>query len=73
VSGISRERAERIAKGHACTRCNEYSYRKLTVKPAPKSIQEELGAIWIVARTCGVCGHQGELGLEADGDIVFES
>jgi hypothetical protein len=70
---ISRDRAERIAKGHACTSCHEYTFRKLTVKPAPDSIQQELGALWIVARTCGVCGHMGELGLEADGDIVFES
>ena len=73
MSGISRERAERIAKGHACARCKEYSYRRLTAKPAPKSITDELGAIWIVARTCGICDHEGELGLEADGDIVFES
>lgn len=73
MTAISRERAERIAKGHACSRCNEYSYRKLTVKPAPDSIREELGAVWIATRICGVCGHQGEIGIEADGDIVFES
>lgn len=73
MSDISRERAERIAKGHACSHCNEYSYRKLTVKPAPDSVRTELGAIWIAVKTCGVCGYQSELGIEADGDIVFES
>ncbi len=70
---LSRERAERIAKGHACTRCKEYSYRKLTVKPAPESLEKELGVVWIVVRTCGVCGTQGEIGIQDDGDIVYES
>lgn len=70
---ISRERAERIAKAHACTHCQEYTYRKLTVKPAPKSIREELGAEWLAVKVCGVCGRQGEIGIQADGDIVFES
>jgi transcription elongation factor Elf1 len=73
VAKITRERAERIAKAHACTSCQEYTYRKLTVKPAPKSIVDELGAVWIAVKICGVCGHHGEIGLEADGDIVFES
>jgi transcription elongation factor Elf1 len=73
VARITRERAERIAKAHACSRCKEYTFKKLTVKPAPKSIEDELKAAWIAVRICGVCGHHGELGLEADGDIVFES
>ena len=70
---ITRERAERIARAHACSQCQEYTFRKLKVKVAPKSIQEELGAVWIVVRVCGVCKHEGEIGLQADGDIVFES
>ena len=73
MSRIPRERAERIARGHACSHCKEYSYRKLVVKPAPQSIEKELGAIWIAVRTCGVCDYQSELGIEADGDIVYES
>jgi hypothetical protein len=73
VARITRERAERIAKAHACSRCKEYTFKKLTVKPASKSIEDELKAVWVAVRVCGVCGHHGELGLEADGDIVFES
>ncbi|MCC7002864.1 MAG: hypothetical protein IT357_11975 [Gemmatimonadaceae bacterium] len=73
MAAITRERAERIGKSHACTHCKEYSFKKLVVKPAPESITAELGAVWVVTRTCGVCGYQSELGLEADGDIVFES
>lgn len=70
---ITRERAERIAKAHACTQCQEYSYRKLQVKPASKALTEELGVVWIVVKVCGVCGRHGEIGMQADGDIVFES
>lgn len=69
---ITRERAARIARGHACTHCQEYSYRKLSVKLAPTSIKDELGAIWIAVRTCGICGRQSELGLDSEGEIVFE-
>lgn len=70
---ITRERAERIARAHACANCGEYTCKKLVVKPAPDSIRDELGAVWIVAKTCGVCGLQQELGIDDDGDVVFES
>lgn len=73
MTAISRERAERIAKAHVCVSCKEYSFKKLVVKPAPKSIEEELGVIWIAVRICGVCAHQGEVGIEADGDVVYET
>jgi len=73
VAKITRERAEKVAKGHACSHCQEYTYRKLTVKPAPASIKKALGAAWIAVKVCGVCGYQSEIGIEADGDIVFES
>ena len=73
MAGITRERAERVARGHACSHCEEYSFRKLNVKPAPDSIKEELGAVWIVHRTCGICNYESELGIQDDGDIVFES
>ncbi|HVE77541.1 MAG TPA: hypothetical protein VNA89_01705 [Gemmatimonadaceae bacterium] len=68
---ISRERAERIARAQACERCGEYSYKKVTVKPAAEHARGELGEAWHVALLCGVCGHQQEVGLDADGDIVY--
>mgnify|MGYP006314060645 CR=1 FL=1 len=73
MTKITRERAERIAKAHLCRHCSEYSFKKLTAKPAPESIVKELGAVWIVTRVCGVCGYHGEIGIQDDGDIVFES
>jgi len=73
VASITRERAERIARGHACSHCHEYTFRKLTAKPAPDSIKDELGAVWVVQRTCGICKYESELGIQDDGDIVFES
>lgn len=73
MAKITRERAERIAKAHACSHCKEYSFKKLTAKPAPESIVKELGAVWIVVRVCGVCAYHSEIGLQDDGDLVFES
>ena len=68
---ISRERAERIARAHACERCGEYSFKKLVVKPAPASLRDELNAVWVATKICGVCGLNQELGLDEEGDIVF--
>lgn len=73
MASITRERAERIARAHACSHCREYTFKKLAVKPAPKSVADELGVVWLALRTCGVCAAQTELGIQADGDIVFES
>jgi transcription elongation factor Elf1 len=73
VAPITRERAERIARAHACESCGEYTYKKLVVKPAADSIREELGAMWIATKICGVCGLQQELGIDEEGDIVFMS
>jgi transcription elongation factor Elf1 len=73
LASITRERAERIARAHACEKCGEYTYKKLVVKPAPESVRTELQAIWIATKTCGVCGLQQELGIDEDGDIVFAS
>lgn len=72
-TSISRERAERIARGHGCETCGEYTYKKLVVKPAPDSIRDELSAVWIASMLCGVCGRHQELGLDAEGDVVFVS
>jgi hypothetical protein len=68
---VSKERAERIAKGHACENCGEYTIKKLKVTEAPKSITEALKAVWVAKKTCGVCGMEQEVGIDEDGDIVF--
>ena len=73
MAAVTKERAERIARAHACESCGEYTYKKLVVKPAPESIRAELAAIWIATKICGVCGLQQELGIDEDGDIVFVS
>ena len=70
---ISLERAERIARAHACEHCGEYSFKKLVVRAASASTREALNEIWHVTRTCGVCGSREELGLDAEGDIVYVS
>jgi hypothetical protein len=69
--GISKERAERIARSHACEHCLEYSFKKLVVKPASASQREELHTLWLVQRVCGVCGLEQEIGLDDEGDIVY--
>jgi len=71
LARITRERAERIAKAHACERCGEYSYKRVSVTPATKAQQESLKVIWQALKVCGVCGTQQELGIAADGDIVY--
>jgi hypothetical protein len=70
---ITRERAERIAKAHACDNCGEYSYKRVSVKPASKRLQESLGIAWSVEKVCGVCDAHLELGLDEEGTIVAES
>ncbi|HZK78340.1 MAG TPA: hypothetical protein VFC35_05480 [Gemmatimonadaceae bacterium] len=68
---ITQERAERIARSHACENCGEYSFKKLKVKVASASHKKALGEIWHVSKTCGVCGMEHELGIDAEGDIVY--
>ncbi len=71
MAKLTKERAERIAKAHACSSCKEYTYRRLTVTAATQAITEELGAVWIAKRVCGVCEYQEEIGIADDGDIVY--
>lgn len=71
IAPITQARAEKIGRSHPCDRCLEYSFKKLVVRPAARSHQTELGAIWIVTRTCGVCGLEGEIALDAEGDILY--
>lgn len=68
---ISKERALLIARSHACEHCKEYSFKRLVVKPASSAHRRELKAVWYVQRVCGVCGLETEMGLDAEGDIVF--
>jgi transcription elongation factor Elf1 len=72
VTKISKERAERIAKSHACVKCGEYSYKRVTVKPASKRLAESLGIAWSTEQVCGVCDSHVELGIDDDGTIVYE-
>ena len=70
---ITHERAERIAKAHACSNCGEYSYKRVSVKPATPQLQESLGIAWSAFKTCGVCNAEHEIGIDDDGDIVYAS
>ena len=71
MTKITRERAERIAKAHACEHCGEYSYKKLVVKPRAVATRTELNEAWIALKTCGVCGLQAEMGIDEDGEVVY--
>ena len=73
MAAVTRERAERIARAHACENCGEYTYKKLVVKPASDAIRAELHAVWIATKICGVCELQQELGIDEEGDVVFAS
>lgn len=70
-TGISRKRVELIAKAHACEHCGEYSYKKLTVRPAAASVRKELRATWNASKICGVCGLEQEMGIADDGEIIY--
>ena len=72
MAAITKERALKIAKAHACSSCKEYSYRKLSVRAATEAIQKETGAVWIASKTCGVCSYTEEIGIAEDGDVVYE-
>ena len=73
MARITQDRAERIAKAHACENCGEYSYKKLKVKPAPPSTGELASVAWIANKVCGVCGMEHEMGIDAEGEIVYVS
>lgn len=73
MAKISKERAERIARSHACDVCGEYNYKKLSVKAADAELRKNLGVEWLATKTCGVCDAILELGINGDGDIVYTS
>ena len=68
---ITRERAERIARAHACEHCQEYSFKKLVVKPATAVAKAELNEMWHAVRICGVCGLHQEMGIDPEGEVVY--
>jgi hypothetical protein len=72
-TSIPQERAERIARAHACIGCKEYNYRKLTVREASAALQQQFGERWHAVLICGVCGVEQELGIDNEGDIVYVS
>ena len=71
IDVISQERAERIARAHACIGCKEYTYRKVSVRAAPESLRADFGEAWHASLTCGVCGVLQELGIDGDGDVIY--
>jgi hypothetical protein len=68
---ITRDRAERIARAHACENCGEYSYKRLVVKPASDAHRKEFNEVWHVIKVCGVCDLHQEMGIDAEGDIAY--
>jgi hypothetical protein len=70
---ITKDRATKIGRSIPCPRCGEYSFKKLRITRADESLKRSLGEAWHVSRSCGVCGAHGEIGLDASGDIVYES
>jgi hypothetical protein len=70
---ISKERAELIARSHACVGCKEYTWRKWSVREAARALKDEFGEVWHATLVCGVCERHQELGIDDDGDIVYVS
>ena len=68
---ITRERAERIVRAHACVRCQEYSYKKIIVRPETGAVRDEMHVAWRAMLVCGVCGTHQELGIDDEGDVVY--
>jgi hypothetical protein len=71
LAKTTRERAARIARAQHCEQCREYSYKKVVVKPATTAQRTEFNEAWHVVAVCGVCGLEREMGIDADGDIIY--
>ena len=67
---MTRERAERIARSHACVKCGEYSWKRHKVLPATAAERDALGGEWRAELQCGVCSTRQEIVITSDGDIV---
>jgi transcription elongation factor Elf1 len=68
---LTKDRARRIAQAHACEHCGEYTYKRLVVTPATPDQRQEFDELWHVSKTCGVCGQEHEMGIDAQGDILY--
>ena len=68
---ITEAQAEKIARAHGCVRCGEYSYKRVKVTPANLAAAEEFSESWHVTLRCGVCKAESELGLDAEGDVLY--
>ncbi len=68
---LSKERAERIARAHACIGCREYTWRRITIRDPSPGLREEFGEVWHATLVCGVCDLHQELGIDDDGDVVY--
>jgi hypothetical protein len=73
LAKITRERAEKIARSHACEQCREYSYKKLKVSPASAGHRKQFKEAWHVVAVCGICDLEQELGIADDGEILYVS
>jgi hypothetical protein len=71
LTEITRQKAELIARAHACENCGEYSYKRLVIKPASDTHRQEFREAWHVEKTCGVCGMEQEMGIDGEGEIVY--
>lgn len=71
MSAITRARAEVIARSHACVKCGEYSYKKLSVREAAPEHRQEFDERWHAVLICGVCGAHQELGIGPDGEVLY--
>ncbi len=68
---LSKERAERIARAHACVSCREYTWRKICIREPSAALRTEFGEVWHAVLVCGVCDTYQELGIDDDGDVVY--
>lgn len=68
---IDEERAERIARAHGCVRCGERNYKRVKVVPVSGGAPGEFEAAWRALLRCGVCGVESEVGLDAEGDVLY--
>ena len=73
MPSITQERAERVAKSHPCSRCGEYSYKRVRARAASAAQRESLQMAWEVQMICGVCDAHREMGIDDDGDVVYDA
>ncbi|HYN83180.1 MAG TPA: hypothetical protein VES88_17000 [Gemmatimonadaceae bacterium] len=43
------------------------------MKAATESNYKALGEVWHVTKICGVCSMHHEIGIDAEGDIVYSA